>query len=411
MHKFDADTIVPAFYFRMKTKILTRAVWILSFVSLFADVASEMLYPVMPIYLQSIGFSVLLIGILEGIAEATAGLSKGYFGKLSDKKGIRLPFVRMGYLLAAISKPMMAIWTFPAWIFGARTLDRFGKGLRTGARDALLSDEATTETKGTVFGFHRGMDTLGAVIGPAIALIYLFYAPSQYKPLFYIAFFPGIISVLLLFILKEKKKQVVADKTAPGSFSLFAFFHYWKDSSTAYKKLVAGLLVFTLFNSSDYFLLLKMKATGLNDTHIIGVYIFYNLVYSLFSYPLGKLGDKIGLKNVLLGGLLVFAAVYFGMAINQNTIVFFLLFLLYGVYAAATDGVSSAWITNISEKKDTATAIGTFRAFQSICTMIASSLAGLIWYKYGAKPVFIISSIVSSVVFLYIWVAFRKNNK
>ena len=137
--------------------------------------ASEMLYPVMPVYLKEIGFSILLIGILEGVAEATAGLSKSYFGKLSDVSGQRLPFVRLGYLLSALSKPMMAVFTFPIWIFSARTTDRLGKGLRTGARDAMLSDEATTQTKGRVFGLHRAMDTLGAVLGPAAALLYLYF--------------------------------------------------------------------------------------------------------------------------------------------------------------------------------------------------------------------------------------------
>ena len=135
--------------------------------------ASEMLYPVMPVFLRSIGFSFLLIGILEGCAEATAGLSKGYFGKRSDILGKRLPFVQLGYGLSAISKPMMALFIYPLWIFLARTLDRLGKGLRTGARDAMLSDECEKENKGKVFGFHRSMDTLGAVIGPAIALIFL----------------------------------------------------------------------------------------------------------------------------------------------------------------------------------------------------------------------------------------------
>ena len=144
-----------------KTKIITRTVWVLSLVSLFTDIASESLYPIMPVYLKEIGFSVLLIGVLEGFAEATAGLSKSYFGRLSDLSGTRLPFVRFGYLLSAVSKPMMAVFTFPVWIFFSRTIDRFGKGVRTGARDALLSDEATAQTKGRIFGFHRSMDTLG----------------------------------------------------------------------------------------------------------------------------------------------------------------------------------------------------------------------------------------------------------
>ena len=167
-------------------KYITRTVWILSVVSLLTDTASEMLYPIMPIYLKTIGFSILLIGILEGVAEATAGLSKGYFGKLSDSSGKRVPFVQIGYAFSTISKPMMAIFTYPLWIFFARAIDRFGKGIRTGARDAILSDQATPQTKGKVFGFHRSMDTLGAVIGPSLALLYLFYYPHNYKTLFFI---------------------------------------------------------------------------------------------------------------------------------------------------------------------------------------------------------------------------------
>jgi sugar phosphate permease len=163
-----------------------------------------MLYPIMPIYLKSIGFSIVLIGILEGVAEATAGLSKGYFGKLSDSSGKRVPFVQIGYGLSAISKPMMAIFIYPLWIFFARTIDRFGKGIRTGARDAILSDEVSTETKAKIFGFHRSMDTWGAVIEPSLALIYLYYFLEDYKTLFFIAFIPGLLAVLVSFLLKSK---------------------------------------------------------------------------------------------------------------------------------------------------------------------------------------------------------------
>src|SRR5436190_4335597 len=166
--------------------------------------ASEMLYPVMPVFLKSIGFSVLLIGILEGVAEATAGISKGYFGKLSDNLHKRVPFVRAGYALSAISKPMMAFFIYPLWIFFARTIDRLGKGIRTGARDAILSDEATPATKGKVFGFHRSMDTLGAVLVPILALIYLYFYPQDYKTLLLIAFVPVSLSVLATFLLKDK---------------------------------------------------------------------------------------------------------------------------------------------------------------------------------------------------------------
>lgn len=367
-------------------------------VSLFTDTASEMLYPILPVYLKSIGFSIVLIGFLEGIAEATAGFSKGYFGKLSDRTGKRVPFVQFGYLLSSLSRPMMAMIVNPIWVFFSRTLDKLGKGIRTGARDAILSDEATPETKGRVFGFHRSMDTLGAVLGPSIALIYLYFNPNDYKTLFYIAFIPGLFAVVSSFLLKDEKRVVTP---AIKRVSFFSFLSYWKSSSSGYRRLVRGLLVFALFNSSDVFLLLKAKQSGLDDTMVIGVFIFYNLIYALFAYPLGIIADKVGLKKMLVLGFSIFAIVYIGMSVSSNIYFVALLFFLYGIYSASTEGISKAWISNISDKKDTATAIGTYSAFLSICTMLASSMAGLIWFKFGAGATFLITGIVTILIVGY----------
>lgn len=379
-------------------KYITRTVWILSLISLFTDMASEMLYPVMPIYLKSIGFSVLYIGILEGFAEAVAGLSKGYFGKLSDNSGKRIPFVQIGYALSAISKPMMAVFIYPAWVFLARTIDRLGKGIRTGARDAILSNETSAANKGKVFGFHRSMDTFGAVLGPLSALVYLYFYPEDYTTLFFIAFIPGLVAVLSSLFLQKKKAAVKSERKAT---SFFSFIKYWKNSPVNYRKVVIGLLIFTLFNSSDLFLLLKAKQSGLSDTWVIGVYIFYNLVYALFAFPIGILADRIGLKRILISGLILFAIVYFGMSVNTNIYMFFALFFLYGIYAAATEGISKAWISNITDRKDTATAIGTYSGFQSLCTMLASSIAGLIWFKFGASATFIVTASMTIVSIIY----------
>ena len=383
--------------------ILTRTVLVVSFVSFFTDIASEMLYPVMPVYLRSIGFSVLLIGILEGMAEATAGLSKGYFGNYSDKLGSRVPFVRWGYTLSAISKPLMALFIFPLWVFFARTLDRLGKGVRTGARDAMLSDETTKENKGKVFGFHRALDTAGAAIGPFAALIYLYYFPGQYKWLFIIAVVPGIIAISLTFLLKDKQKKI-SERKSPG---FFTFLLYWKQSSRHFKLLVVGLLAFTLFNSSDAFLLLSIKSKGFSDTYMIGIYIFYNLVYALLSFPIGILADKFGLARALILGLFVFAVVYSLMGFAMLTWQFVLLFGLYALYAASTEGVSKALISNIAEKDKTATAIGFYTSFASIFTLLASSLAGLIWYLAGMKTMFILSGAGVMCVVVYLSVVQR----
>jgi len=387
-------------------KTITRTVWILSLISLFTDTASEMLYPVMPVFLKSIGFSVALIGILEGIAEATAGLCKGYFGKLSDNSGKRAPFIQLGYSLSAISKPMMALFVYPAWIFFARTIDRFGKGLRTGARDAMLSDEATSQTKGTVFGFHRSMDTLGAVLGPIVALVFLYFRPNDYKTLFLIAFLPGLAAVASTFLVKDKRQIQPTVKT---STPFFSFLKYWKVSPPMYRKVVFGLLAFALFNSSDMLLLLKVKQSGMTDTHVIGLYILYNLIYALAAFPLGMIADKLSIKSVFISGLILFATVYLGMALTANIYIYLLLFFLYGIYAAATEGIAKAWISNITDPKDTATAIGTFAGFQSLAAMIASSLAGLLWFWFGVEVAFIATSAVTLLVIVYFTLAIKIN--
>jgi MFS family permease len=398
-------------------RIITRTVLILSFVSLFADVASEMLYPIIPVYLKNIGFSVFWIGILEGFVNFAAGISKGYFGKLSDEKGIRLPFVKLGYFLSAISKPLIGFFTTALWIFFVRTLDRLGKGVRVAAKDALLSQEATKETKARVFGFNRGLDTAGATIGPAIALVFLLYYPKDYKTLFYLAFIPGLISVLFLFLLKEKKQPV--STLEKGHF--FTFFKYWKIATPEYKKLVTGLLLFALFNSSDVFLLLKTKeaigkdtitifnATFEADTITIAAYVVYNLVWALGSYPLGILADKIGFKKLFIAGLGLFAVVYAGFAFDPSITTIFILFAIYGIFSAATDGVSKAWITNIAHDKNTATAVGFYTSCQSICTLGASTIAGFIWENLGSAYTFSITSGIALLVMLYFFFSLRKN--
>ena len=381
-------------------KVITRTIWILSLVSLCTDIASEMLYPVMPVFLQKIGFSIVLIGILEGLAEAVAGLSKIYFGQRSDQAGKRLPFVQLGYTLSAISKPMMGIFIFPAWIFLARTMDRIGKGIRTGARDALLSDEATPATKGRVFGFHRSLDTLGAAIGPAVALLYLYYNPGNYRTLFFIAFVPGLLAIIASLLIKEKSKKAFVKTNNTFNFSIFT--RYWKASSATYKKLVAGLLFFALFNSTDVFLLLQMKANGLDDTAVIGVYIFYNLVYAMLAYPIGMLADKFGLKKIFLLGLVLFSVVYFSFAFNQTIPIYLLLISLYGIYAAATEGIAKAWISNVVDKSETASAIGTYAGFQSIAALIASSVGGMLWYYFGFKVTFLVTASATMLAVFYL---------
>lgn len=382
----------------MKIRHITRAVWILSLVSLFTDVASEMLYPVLPVYLQSIGYSFAFIGLLEGIAEAVAGFSKGFFGRWSDQLGRRLPFVQFGYALSTISRPLMVLWTQPLGIFTARTADRLGKGIRTAARDALLAQEATPDTRATVFGFHRSMDTLGAVFGPLLAFGYLYLFPGQYFWLFILAFIPGIISLGLTFLIPETKRSRSEGSKLPSPFTSVT---YIATASPAYKKVIFGLLVFALFNSSDMFLLMRAKQLGVTDTEVIMLYILFNISYVALAWPMGRLADRIGKKKIAIHGFLLFSVVYGLMSYYQSARYLWLPFILYGGYYACTEGISKAWISDIVRSDELGAAIGSFTALQSIALLIASSVAGLIWQFYGARAALLLSAMVALFTAIY----------
>lgn len=379
-------------------KIINRTVILLGLISLFTDLASEMLYPVLPLYLETIGFGVLGIGILEGIAEATAGLSKGFFGQWSDRLGKRRPFVQWGYGISALAKPIMALFTQPVWILFTRTLDRVGKGIRTGARDSLLSAAATPTTKARVFGFHRALDTTGAALGPLLALLFLWYYPGEYRWLFALAVVPGLIAILATLLLKDPSRPTALYVSKPG---FFEFMRYLKSANSDYRRLLVGLVAFALINSSDMFLLLLLKDSGYSDVIIIGYYVFYNLIYALAAYPFGVLADRIGLKSVFVGGLGCFMLVYISLPFASGTAILITLFAVYGLFAAATDGVAKAWIANLIPQAEMGTAVGAFSALTSIATLLASSGAGIIWYFFGAWHLFMTTALLALIVVFY----------
>lgn len=390
------------------SRIITRPILIVSMVSLLTDIASEMLYPIMPMFLKSIGFTIVGIGILEGFVEAFAGFSKGYFGHLSDRIGKRVPFIRFGYALSALSKPLIALMTFPFWIFLMRTFERLGKGIRTSARDAFLSDNSTPETKGRVFGFHRSMDTLGAAIGPVIALVVLYFLPERYRLLFVISVIPGILAVLLTAFVKDTLQKTTV-KSAKASF--FAFLAYWKKSGSTYKFLIVGLLAFTLVNSSDAFILLGLKHKGFSDTEVIGFYIFFNVVYALTSYPVGWAFDRIGKRRILVLGFFLFAVSYglFSFAISFWSLV--VVFIVYGVFASSTEGISKAMITNLASREDTATALGFYTSLASLCTLLASTISGILWTLWSLKVMFLVSAAGALLVTVYFLLYFRYSRQ
>jgi MFS family permease len=250
------------------------------------------------------------------------------------------------------------------------------------------------------------MDTVGAAIGPILALLFLYYYPGQYKTLFLLTFIPGIAVIALTLLIKEKKLEP-AVTVRKGNF--LSFFLYWRTASAEFKKLVTGLLLFALFNSSDVFLLLMAKTAGMDDLHVIAVYVFYNLVYALFAYPLGVIADKVGMKKMFIFGLILFVIVYTGMAFLQNEWMMYVLFFIYGIYAAATDGVSKAWITNTVPKTETATAIGFYASCASIIAMISSSLAGLIWVLFNPSATFLFSA--TGVLLVIFYLLFRREKR
>ncbi len=389
---------------------------VLSFVSLLNDVSSELLYPIMPVYLASIGYSFVWIGVLEGIAEVTAGILKGYFGKLSDVRGERASYVKIGYSLSAFGRLILVFANSIAPVFISRIADRIGKGVRTASRDAMLASEADAIHMGKVFGFHRAMDTLGAVIGPALALMYLHFHPGNYKGVFVFAVLPTLCAALLTLVLREKK--VVGEESNNGSASssnmnavggdtnrgkrvkvrLFGFLSYWKTAPPSYRKLVTALFAFTLVNSSDVFLLLGVKKLGFTDVQMIEIYIFYNLCYALLSFPIGSLADKIGKYKVLIAGLIFFCTTYSGMFYllsNQITPSYFILlflFFIYALYAACNESVVKAIIASTIENKERATAMGFFTGVSSLFAMLASTWTGIVWAQAGSATAFLITT-------------------
>ena len=378
-------------------KYLTRTVWLLSILSLLNDISSEMLYPVLPLFLHSVGFSVAMIGVMEGLGEVIGGGGKGYFGAMSDAMGRRLPFVQSGYLLSALSKLAMSAFSFPAWIFSARTGDKVGKSIRTAARDAMLSGESTPQNKGKVFGFHRGMDTLGAVIGPMVALVLMYYYPGRYQLFFFIAFVPAIAGLGLTFLMREKKSKPDPSK----SYQYGIVFTYFKNANSDYRKVVWGILLFSLFNSSDLFLLMKIKETVSDERYVIGAYMFYNVIYAFASFPLGAVGDRFGLRKTYIAGLVIFAGVYLLMALGQSLSFFVAAFLLYGIYSAATDGISKALISTLVPKEEMGTAVGSMAGLSALAVALSSALTGLVWNYISGEAALMVSACGTLVAAVY----------
>ena len=386
----------------MNLKKLPRAVVVLGLVSFFNDLASEMIYPIVPIFLTTIlHASVPIIGLIEGIAEATASISKYLFGAYSDYLRKRKIFVTLGYSFGAVSKLLIGFASVWQFVLFARFIDRLGKGLRTAPRDSLLLEEATPENKGFIFGFHRAFDSLGAVFGPLLALLALYLLKENLRLTFYLAFIPAAVAIFLLIIfVKEKKSQEAREKREFVKIN-------WSALKPKLKLFIIISFIFALGNSSDTFLLLNAKNLGLSVTAVVLTYVLYNISQTAFATPAGYFADKLGAKNIFTVGLIVFAIVYLLFGLVKNPAWLWILFPIYGIYIAATDGVSKAYIAEFITEEESGTFFGAYYTLTAVGTLFASIIGGLLWSLISPSATFLYGSAAAALACILL-ITFQK---
>lgn len=350
----------------------------LGWVSLLADLSSEIAYPLFPLFVTTVlGAPVALLGVIEGIAEATASITKYPFGQAADYTGRRRPFVLAGYTLGGLGKLLIALATGWPLALAGRFTDRFGKGMRTAARDDLIAVRTRPEDQGLAFGLHRTMDTLGAVLGPLVALA-LVQADVPLRWIFAIAVIPGLLSVVaILLFVREHRAEPRREA-----------FRLSLPASPAFRWLLAGSLLFAVGNSSDMFILLKAKDVGMGTSAVILLYVLYNVVYSAGSLPLGGLSDRVGQYPLVIAGYCMFAVVYVGFAFAGSGWALAGLFAAYGLYIAATEGTSKALIGRAIPTGERASALGLYYTATGLASFAASTVGGALWSAAGPWATF-----------------------
>jgi MFS family permease len=375
---------------------LTPNVRTLSGVSFLQDAASELLYPVLPIFLTvTLGAPAAVVGAVEGVAEGFAALSKLVLGRLADGRAKR-PFIALGYSLAALGKVLIAVATAWPVVLAGRGVDRVGKGIRGAPRDALLMVDVPREQRGRVFGFHRTADTAGAVVGPAIGLALYELLDHRLRPLLVIAVVPAVLSVLLVAAVREappdrasRQRVEVAGPAVLGP---------------ALRRLVVVLTLFSLVNFPDALLLLRAHDLGLSTAGVIGAYILYNAVYAGLSYPAGVVSDRLPRHRVFALGLALFAVGYLGLGLAGQPWLVFVILPLYGGFAACTDGVGKAWVSSLAPDDRQAGAQGLYQALSGGGILLAGLWAGLAWGSDGELPL-LVSGGVAAILAPALWLA------
>jgi len=365
---------------------INENVWAMGWTSLLNDASSELLYPVLPLFLTvTLGAPASAVGAVEGAASAASQVVGLAVGRRSDRMRRRMPFVWTGYTLSNIAKPLVAVAPAWGWVLGARVLDRTGKGVRTAPRDALLRDSSEPGRTGTVFGFHRFMDSLGAVIGPLLALA-LLAAGLSLRQVIAVAVVPALLTMVALRRVRD------VPRAAPAHGAAGVERGRLHDLGTPFWLFTGAWTIFSLGNSADVFLLLRARDLGLGTTAVVLAYALYNTLYSGLSWPLGRLSDRIGKRRVLAVGLLVFAAVYSGFALATSAVLVWPLMAVYGVYIASTDGVGKALVSDLSPAADRATGQGTFNIATGGASVVASLVAGVLWQEVAPGAVFVLGA-------------------
>jgi MFS family permease len=381
---------------------MTRNLKVVSAVSFMQDAASELLYPLMPILLTTVlGAPAAVVGAIEGIAEGVAAVTKVVAGRLSDRFR-KKPLVALGYGLAAVGKLLVAAAAVWPVVLAGRSVDRLGKGIRGAPRDALLVQDIPVEARGRAFGFHRAADTAGAVVGPLIALVGYELLDHRLRPLLWIAVVPAVLSVLLVFLLREPARGAAAPR-GPRPPSM-------KEAPTlgsSYWRVVGVLGLFSLVNFPDALLLLRLHEIGFGVVAVILAYVGYNAVYTVLSYPAGVVADRLSPRTVFAIGLLVFATAYAGLGLTEDRLTACLLIGGYGAYTGLTDGVGKAWISGLLPASSQGTGQGIFQGVLGGGVLVAGVWAGLAWNGDGHVPL-LVSGVVAAAVGLVLLVGPRR---
>ncbi len=371
---------------------------ILGIASLLTDISTEMVYPLIPFFLTvKLSAGPAILGLIEGFAESFASLLKVFSGYFSDKLGKRKPIAIIGYASSTFGKFFLYLANSWGMVFFSRLVDRFGKGVRTAPRDALIADSTPANKRGMSYGLHRALDTLGAAVGVFFAYLLIKSNITNYSRIFLLAVIPALLAVFVLFLVKEQIQPLwlQRDKIRMG----------WKRLPMNLRLFLIVVFVFALGNSSNQFLMLRAKNVGYSIPTVLLLYLFYNLVYGILSFPIGHLSDKIGRKTILVAGYLFYGIVYLGFAVVGKGTYLWLLFGTYGFYSAFTEGIEKAFVSDIAPQELRGTLIGLHATLVGIGLLPASLIAGGLWQLFGASAPFYFGGIMGILASIGLFLA------